>query len=392
MIRKVPVDAIESNPLNSRSSYASSSVKRMAESLSAKGQLAIVKVRPHPSQKGRYQLVFGHRRLLAARSLGWKAIRTEVVKMSDEEMLEQSLIENLERENISDYDRALVFQRFNKDFHRTYEEIARLIRTTRQNISNYVSMLDLFTPDEISSNPELKQVLQDLTEHHARLLLGVEDRGTRIVLAKMAVKGKTSVRELDHIIARSRDWFPLEVKVGGVTSSRGQHGDQTEVVQRITGIIMDYLRFAHEGRWRDFLEIHLFEDGFTMYDDLPPHHLLNRDLAYSKKKEWVKVAAPRMTATVKDLKVDIFKNAAIVTLEVSYSGKLKGIQVVSSIRGTVVLVERRKTWKIFHEHWSKMDDEKGHGSVVADLINSASVPTDTSDMSSSSARALKGQD
>jgi ParB/RepB/Spo0J family partition protein len=377
LIREVPVDVIDLNPNNSRSNYDSSGIRRMALSLSTKGQLEVVKVRPHPSLRGRYQLVFGERRLLAARSLGWKAIRADIVNMNDEEMLEQSLIENLERESISDYDKALVFRKFNKSFNKTYEEIARLVGTSRQNISNHVGMLDLFTSEEISKDPELAKALHGLTEHHARLLAGLQDRPSRITLAKMVVKDETSVRELEHIIDRMKGWLPADVIIGETQTSGTTRRKEAKVVEKITGIVMDYMRFAHEGRWRDFLEFHLFKGGFTMYDDLPPHHLLNIDEAYSKKKEWVKVAAPKMTANIKDLKVDVLKNVAIVTLEVSYAGKLQGVPVVSTNRGTLVFVERRKTWKIFHEHWSRMDDGKGRGSVVADLIDLAAAPSST---------------
>jgi len=370
-MEEIPIDAIEPNPFNSRSEYPASSISRMASSLQAKGQIATVKVRPHPSSKGRYQIVFGHRRLQAAKNLGWRTIRAEVVNMTDEDMLEQSLIENIERETISDYDKAAVFRRFNKDFHRTYEDIAQMIGTTRQNVSNYVGMLDLFTDDEVVHHPELVQVLQDLSEHHARLLSGVEDRNSRIELAKMTVAGKTSVRELDHVIGRLRGWYPMEVNTQSLQISQSKRNDE-EAIRKVTGIVMDYLRFAHEGRWRDFVEFHLFEKGFTMFDDLPPYNLLDRNLAYSKKREWVKDVAPRLMVSVKALKVDVFKNAAIVTLELLYSGKLKKVHVESRIRGTLVLVERRKAWKIFHEHWSRMDSGKSRGSVGEDLISSAS--------------------
>jgi len=342
----------------------------MAESLSVQGQLSIVKVRPHPNKRGRYQLVFGHRRLAAARSLGWKTIKAEVVELTDEKMLEESLIENLERENISDFDKALVFQRLNRDFHKTYEEIAALIGTSKQNISNHIGMLDLFNSEEISNDPQLDQVAHSLSEHHARLLEGLQDRKERIALAKSVVNENMSVRELDHVISRLREWPPSNVVIGGLRPAKSRRQDPTAAVQRITGIVMDYMRFAREGRWHDFMEMHLLKDGFTMYDDLPPHHLLSPREAYSKKREWVKVAAPKMTTIINALKVDVLKGAALVTLDVSYSGRLKGVHVVSRIRGTLVLVERRKSWKILHEHWSKMDDERGRGSVVDDLIDS----------------------
>ncbi len=95
----IPLALIDNNPFNCRKSYRKHDDLKLASSLRLMGLMSPVKVRRTGS---RYQLVYGHRRVRAARSLNWQTIRAEVQDLSDEMMLKASLIENLERKNLSD--------------------------------------------------------------------------------------------------------------------------------------------------------------------------------------------------------------------------------------------------------------------------------------------------
>ena len=161
MLLDLPISSIDWNPYNSRTVYSAIAIDRLAESLRANGQLTTVKVRPSAEHEGRYELIFGHRRVMAARKLGWKTIRAEIVKIAEEEMMSQSLVENFEREDLSDYEKALIFERMNREFGKTYEQIGRMIGISKQHVSNYLAMLRLFDPDVLSSNPEILNSLKN---------------------------------------------------------------------------------------------------------------------------------------------------------------------------------------------------------------------------------------
>jgi len=90
----IQLNLIEDNPFNSRLVYDGIELRNLAISLNQSGLLTPVKVRRH--EKG-YQLVFGHRRVRAARLNSWETIRANISQCSDDEMLKQSIIENLER-------------------------------------------------------------------------------------------------------------------------------------------------------------------------------------------------------------------------------------------------------------------------------------------------------
>ena len=108
----------------------------MVNSMKSNGQLVTIKVRPNPTDNNRYESVFGHRRFLAAKKLGWKTIRAEIVEATNEDVLMQSLVENFEREGISDYEKALIFSTLNTKFNKTYEEIGKNLGISKQHVGS----------------------------------------------------------------------------------------------------------------------------------------------------------------------------------------------------------------------------------------------------------------
>lgn len=357
MVHEIPIDRIRPNPYNSRSAYTGKSIEKLAESISEIGQLSTIKVRPHPTQKELYQLVFGHRRYYAAKKLGWKTISAEVVDTTEEGMIEQSLIENSERENISDYELAVVFQRMNLEFHKTYEQIGKKIGVSRQVISNHIAMLRLFDSEELAKDPELARSLGQITEHHARVLSRVQERSARMDLTKMVVRKELSVRELSHIVTHLRSWFQEGKTVdSSLQIELTEKFSQQEKRDEISKLIEDYLRFAHDGDSDSFMGLHFFGEEFSMFDDIPPYKRLDRNLALSKKREWVSYFAPKLAFQIFDEKINDLGSSAVVTLGVQYKGQLGAHYVTFKVRGTLVVADKGGSWKIVHEHWSTLAD------------------------------------
>ena len=203
VIRRVRLDLIEVNPYSLRLSLNDDS-RDLASSMKVVGQLSPVLVRPHPRKKGMYQLIYGHRRFLAAKKLGWRYIRADVKRMDDEQMLRIALIENLQRQDLTDYEKAKVFEHLHREFGKTYEEIGRMIGKSRQYVTNHVAMLRLFEPIRDQEREEVESILQSLTEHHARILMRVKDREERLNLARLIVREKMCVREADKLTGRPR--------------------------------------------------------------------------------------------------------------------------------------------------------------------------------------------
>ncbi len=332
------------------------------------GQLSLVKVRPSAKHEGHYELVFGHRRVIAARKLGWKTIRAEIVSISEEDMVSQSLVENFEREDLSDYEKALIFERMSKEFGKTYEQIGRMLGISKQHVSNYLAMLRLFDPAVLSSNPELLDSLRKISEHHARVLSRVNDLNTKMDLTRMIVKDNLTIKELTNIVGRLRSWFTVGENSRSTSKSQNEEefwsdgieeGNkdraQEDEIEEIAKTVLNEFRLAHKGDFDSYKEMHLFGEGFSIYSAFPPFGRFEGGDALSKERQWFFEIAPKLTWKIRDLKIDVLGEAALATLTVSYSGTYLGDPLKMELRGSVVLAKRNISWKILHEHWSRLD-------------------------------------
>jgi ParB/RepB/Spo0J family partition protein len=144
LLSEIDLEAIIENPYNSRRESDASEIGSLAKSLDQLGQLAAVRVRASRTQPGKYELVFGHRRVLGAKKLGWKTIRAEVMEMTDEQMVLQSLAENVSRSDLSDFEKGTSFDVIHRQFNKTYDEIGKLTGFAKTHICNYVRMTKLF--------------------------------------------------------------------------------------------------------------------------------------------------------------------------------------------------------------------------------------------------------
>ena len=170
---EIPIDLLEDNPFNPRINYSQKEIADLAASMEQHGLLVPVKVREF---QGRVQLVFGHRRVRAAKLLKWTSIRAEKGSYSDEEMLNLSFAENESRNSLTDYEKGIYFRRMNQDFGKTYEEIGNTVGYSKAHVCNYIRMTQLFDQETISSDKQLSDALFEITEHHARVLAQIEDR------------------------------------------------------------------------------------------------------------------------------------------------------------------------------------------------------------------------
>ena len=177
MISEIPLNLIADNPFNCRKAYSEKEDLKLANSLKSLGLMSPIKVR---STGSNYQLVFGHRRVRAARMLDWQTIRAEVEELSDESMLKYSLLENMERKNLSDLEAGISFWRMNREFGKTYEEIGKMVGYSSAHVCNFVRMTEMFDDHEdLGNDPSLFSDLQHISEHHARILSRIDNSETR---------------------------------------------------------------------------------------------------------------------------------------------------------------------------------------------------------------------
>src|SRR5215472_1586487 len=158
--REIALELIDRNPFQTRSQVHESELAELAASIVANGVVQPILVRPQPN--GRFQLIAGERRWRASQLAQKTSIPAILRQVSDEQALEITIVENLQREDLNPMDQARAFERLATEFHMTQEQIATRTGKDRTTVANFVRLRKL--PFAIQSQVELG----NLTFGHAR--------------------------------------------------------------------------------------------------------------------------------------------------------------------------------------------------------------------------------
>jgi ParB family chromosome partitioning protein len=195
-LQQIPTDLIDPNPRQPRTRFEDADLRKLAESVEARGVLQPVLVRPLPG--GRYELVAGERRLRAAKTAGLERVPALVRSTEESERLELALIENMARQDLNPVDAARACAALVDELGLTKEEVGRRVGRSRAAISNMVRLLEL--PDEVLAMLESSE----LSEGHGRAILQLRDRNAQRGLARRARDEALSVRKTEAL-ARGAD-------------------------------------------------------------------------------------------------------------------------------------------------------------------------------------------
>lgn len=189
------LEEIKPNPYQPRKDFDAQSLEELTQSIKEKGVIQPVLVR----RKGEgYELIAGERRWRAAKLLNIKEIPVIVKEVGEEESLELSLIENIQREDLNPIEEAHAFQYLIDKFGITQEQIAQVIGKSRASITNTLRLLNL--PQEIQE--EIKK--GRISFAHGRLLLEISDHNQQRLLVHKIISNSLSVRELENLVKRSQ--------------------------------------------------------------------------------------------------------------------------------------------------------------------------------------------
>jgi ParB family chromosome partitioning protein len=193
---QVPVERIQLNPMQPRKSFDQEEMAGLSASVRSHGILQPLVVRVVGDQ---YQLVAGERRLRAAQDVGLATVPVRVVDFNDQQVLEATLIENLQRTDLNAIEKAQGFKDYLERFGMNHEELARRIGLARSTISNLVNLLEL--------SPEVQDAVRvgQISEAHAKLLKGVKDRPRQVALCKEIVARGLSVKATDMMLREQKE-------------------------------------------------------------------------------------------------------------------------------------------------------------------------------------------
>jgi ParB family chromosome partitioning protein len=192
----VPIDRIQQNPHQPRKTFDADELSGLCESIKGVGLLQPLVVRVLGDG---YQLVAGERRLRAAQSIGLTEVPVRVVDFNDQQMVEATLVENLQRSDLNPIEKAHGFKDYLDRFHMTHEELASRIGLDRTTISNLVGLLEL--APEVQDAVRVKQI----TLGHAKILKGVKDQERQVALSREVVARGLSVHAMETLLKQQKE-------------------------------------------------------------------------------------------------------------------------------------------------------------------------------------------
>jgi ParB family chromosome partitioning protein len=199
---EVALEQIERNPWQTRSHFDEAALNELAASIKASGVVQPIVVRPlgpvpslEPGQQpSRYQLITGERRWLASKRAGVPTVPVIVRMANDEQVLEMTIVENLQRTDLNPMEQARAFYRMAQEFKLTQEQVAQRTGKDRATVANFVRLMKL--PEGVQARVETGE----LTFGHARALVALEDGEAIAAAAQKVLALSLSVRQTESYV------------------------------------------------------------------------------------------------------------------------------------------------------------------------------------------------
>ncbi|MBM3603506.1 MAG: ParB/RepB/Spo0J family partition protein [Alphaproteobacteria bacterium] len=189
----VPIEQITANPDQPRRNFDPDALQELAASLKQRGVLQPLIVRPHPQDTGLYQIVAGERRWRAAQMAQLHEVPVIIREMSDTEVLEVAIIENIQRADLNAIEEAASFRQLMDRFGHTQERLAEALNKSRSHIANLLRLLNLPEP--------VQDLVKDgkLSAGHARALITAPNPSQ---LARKVIDNGMSVRDTEEMVRK----------------------------------------------------------------------------------------------------------------------------------------------------------------------------------------------
>jgi ParB family transcriptional regulator, chromosome partitioning protein len=215
LVVHVALTDIDRNPFQTRYVEHDEALKELAESIKANGVVQPIVVRPSDEDQGRYILILGERRLHASKKAGMTHIPALIRKVAPQQAAEMTIVENLQREDLSPLEQAEAFRILSVEFQLTQQQIAERVGLSRVSVTNYMRLLKL-----------PREVMQLLTERRlnfaqAKELLKLNDNGRIVEAALYAVKKGMNVEQIEILVMRMEGLLDPSADMPGQGNKNG---------------------------------------------------------------------------------------------------------------------------------------------------------------------------
>lgn len=234
--RYIPIEQISANPEQPRRQFDSEQLQQLSASLKSRGVLQPLIVRPHPTDEGRYQIIAGERRWRAAQMAQLHELPVIIREMSDSEVLEVALIENIQRADLNAIEEATSFNQLMERFGHTQEKLAAALDKSRSHIANALRLLTLPEPvQELVKSGKL-------SAGHARTLITTSNPAE---LARKVIEKGLSVRATEDLVRQQNEVANLNKK--GATKKSEKDADTRALESDLSAHLRMNVRIDHQG-------------------------------------------------------------------------------------------------------------------------------------------------
>ena len=189
-LNKISISDLSRNPYQPRQIFKEEKLEELANSIKKNGVIQPIAVRLNKSNNGKYEIVAGERRWIAAQRAGLHEIPVTILDLSDAESLEVTIVENIQRDDLNPIEEARGYKRLNEEFKYDHESISKLMSKSRSHISNTLRLLTL--PADVVSMLEEGT----LSSGQARPLIGITNASA---IAEEVVSKNYSARKVEYL-------------------------------------------------------------------------------------------------------------------------------------------------------------------------------------------------
>ena len=245
-VYEIPCEEIAPNPYQPRKNFDEDSLMELAESIRQFGLLQPILVQ---DKNDHYEIIAGERRWRAAKLAGLKEIPVIIKELTDQEVVEISLIENIQRENLNPIEEAMAYKKLLEGFHLKQDEVAERVSKSRTAVTNSMRLLKL---DE-----KVQQMIVDdmISTGHARALLAIDDHEQQYELAVRVFDEKLSVRETEKLVKDIKN--PKKPKEKKVIEHAFVY---TDLENRMKEVLGTKVSIAAKGNGKGKIEIEYYSD------------------------------------------------------------------------------------------------------------------------------------
>ena len=250
---KVSISDLSRNPYQPRNIFDEKKLDELSQSIKKNGIIQPIAVRQNKSEAGKFEIVAGERRWLAAQRAGLHEIPVNILELSDVESLEVAIVENIQRDDLNPIEEARGYKRLFDEFNYDHENISKLMSKSRSHVSNTLRLLTL--PEDVISMLEEGS----LTSGQARPLIGLSNASS---IAEEVVSNNYSARKVEYLVKSKKS----------NTSNKSKYDANTikteERIEKILGLKVNILNKKNNSgkisiEYKDLDQFQLISDLLT---------------------------------------------------------------------------------------------------------------------------------